>query len=128
MAVVQTTPEQIAAVSPAAPTKSPAVETPTPSDETSSADHEPIHAERVSVPSPPEPPQLTVPVSAPAPEPETAEAAAQREQLIRELVGIDEEKPGARGADAEPLQHSGGESTDIAPAPKHPDLTAADPL
>lgn len=93
MAVVQTTPEQIAAVSPAAPTKSPAVETPTPSDETSSADHEPIHAERVSVPSPPEPPQLTVPVSAPAPEPETAEAAAQREQLIRELVGIDEEKP-----------------------------------
>ena len=92
-AVVQTTAEQIAALSPAAPEDEPAFD-----EATSPAESEPAPGDEVqTAPAPaPEPQQLAPPEPPPAPEPETAEAAAERERRYREILGMDE-KPAADG-------------------------------
>ena len=96
MATVQTTAEQITALSPAASDAEPDF------DETkSSAECTPVPDEQAPVtsagpPAPPEPVQVAPPEPQPAPEPETAEAAAERERAYREIFGIDEQKPRRR--------------------------------
>ena len=93
IAGVQTTPEQIVALSPAATTTEPAVDTAKPFSETMQAAHEPHYAAPTREPSPPEP---LVPASTAVAEPETAAASADRERLYREILGIDEQKPRRR--------------------------------
>jgi hypothetical protein len=96
MAAVQTTAEEIATLSPAAPDDEPAVD-----EANSSAESQP--EPRVGfLPSPmkasvsPERAPLEPPEPPPAPEPETAEAAAERERAYREIFGLDEAKPRRR--------------------------------
>ena len=93
-AVVQTTAEQIAALSPAAPDDAPAFD-----EAKASAESEPapggVQTAPVRAPLQPAPEQLAVPGPPPAPEPETTEAAAERERRYREILGMDE-KPRRR--------------------------------
>ena len=88
IAAVQTTAEQIAALSPATPDDEPALD-----EASSSAESEPeprndLQTSPVQAPVP----QLAPPEPPPAPEPETADAAAERERLYREILGMDEPK------------------------------------
>ncbi|MGH2873320.1 MAG: hypothetical protein ACRDL5_12780 [Solirubrobacteraceae bacterium] len=93
MAAVQTTAEQIAALSPAAATDVPAVDDPQRSSETVRTDHQPNHSVPIYAPSPAAPTQPSMPAPAQSPLPETAEAAAGRERRYREIFGIDDQKP-----------------------------------
>jgi hypothetical protein len=92
-AVVQTTAEQIAALSPAAaPSSEPGVEKPQPAFGTAWVD-------RASIDPPssaPQPPQGPVPAPSPRLVREAAEAAADRERIYREVFGMDDQKPRRR--------------------------------
>jgi hypothetical protein len=96
MATVQTTAEEITALSPAASdtepdfdeTKSSAERTPAPDQ------HAPVAS--AGPPAPPEPVPGAPPEPQPAAEPETPEAAAERERAYREIFGIDEQRPRRR--------------------------------
>jgi hypothetical protein len=96
MATVQTTAEEITALSPAASDAEPD------SDKTkSSAEGTPVPDGQAPVasagpPAPPDPGQGAAPEPQPAAEPETPEAAAERERAYREIFGIDEQKPRRR--------------------------------
>jgi hypothetical protein len=96
MATVQTTAEQIAALSPAASDAERAFDETKPSREFAPAPDEEAQVAPARAPAPPEPVQAALPKPAPAPEPETAEAAAERERRYRETFGIDEQKPRRR--------------------------------
>jgi hypothetical protein len=98
VARVQTTAEQIAALSPAAPANEPAVDDPKPASAAA-----PVEPEPTDDPPPPAPaaaalprPSVPAPTPRPAPQPETAEAAAERERRYREILGMDDETPRRR--------------------------------
>jgi hypothetical protein len=95
-AVVQTTAEQIAALSPAAPDNEPAFDEARPSGESERAPGEEVQTAPVRAPAQREPEQVAPSEPLPAPEPETAEAAAERERHYREIFGMDEQKPRRR--------------------------------
>jgi hypothetical protein len=94
-AAVQTTAEQIAALSPAAPEDEPARDETMPPDEPAQAPVEEVQSSPVPALAPREPVQVAPPAPLP-PEPETAEAAAERERRYREILGMDEPKPSRR--------------------------------
>jgi hypothetical protein len=96
MATVQTTAEEITALSPAALDDEPALDETKSSAESALAPDEEAQVAPARAPAPPEPVQPTPPEPAPAPEPETTEAAAERERRYREIFGIDEHKPRRR--------------------------------
>jgi len=93
-ATVQTTPDQIAALPPAAD-----------DDEITAIDEDkapgepaPTHDQEVEnparrVPEAAEPVRVALTEPPPVPEPEPAEAAAERERRYHEIFGTDEEKP-----------------------------------
>jgi len=87
---VQTTAEQIAALSPAAPTNEPPVETPEPTLKAVPANDEPIHPQPGGAPSP-KPPEPRTDESTSLPQPDTAEASPERERMYRQVLGMDEE-------------------------------------
>jgi len=87
---VQTTSEQIAALSPVAVTTEPPVETPLLSPRAVPASDEPGHPAPAGEPSP-EPPEPSPAESTPLPRPDTAEASAGRERMYREVFGMDEQ-------------------------------------
>ncbi len=95
IAVVQTTAEQIAALSPAAPHDEPAFNKARSSVQSGPTAGDEVQTASVQAPAPPDRDQLAAPEPPPAPEPETAEAAAERERRYREILGMDE-KPRRR--------------------------------
>ena len=95
-AVVQTTAEQIGALARVAATTEPTAIYDSKRSSETVADHDPNDAAPVRSQPPPASTQASMPASAPAPLPETAEAAAARERLYRELLGIDAHKPRRR--------------------------------
>jgi hypothetical protein len=95
-AVVQTTAKQIAALSPAAPDDEAAIDEAGSSAEPAQAPVEEVQTAPVQTPAPREPTQVAPTAPPPAPEPEAAEAAAERERVYREILGMDEPKPRRR--------------------------------
>jgi len=90
-AQVQTTAEQIAALSPA-PTAEAAPTTPPLSPEAQAANDQPGHPAPVGEPTSHEAPEPSTDESTtPPPEPDTAEAVAERERMYRDVFGMDEE-------------------------------------
>jgi hypothetical protein len=94
-AVVQTTAEQIAALSPAAPDDEPAFDEARASGESERAPGDEVQTAPVPAAVPPDRDRLAPPGPPPAPEHETAEAAAKRERRYREILSMDE-KPRRR--------------------------------
>jgi hypothetical protein len=91
MATVQTTAEEITALSPAASDAEPDFDETKSSAECTPTPHEQAPVASAGPTAPPEPVQTAPPEPRP-PEPETAEAAAERERAYREIFGIDEQK------------------------------------
>lgn len=100
LATVQSTAEQIAALSPTAPTHAAAVDEPNLTSEAAAVAPEPTDD-----PPPPAPaaaaaalsrPSVPAPTPRPVPQPETAEDAAERERRYREILGMDDETPRRR--------------------------------
>jgi hypothetical protein len=92
---VQTTPEEVAALSAADTEEAKVDQSQLPADEVqaiSGADD----AAPIPVPCVPPPSELDIQSSASAPVPETAEAAAKRDERYREIFGIEDEKPRRR--------------------------------
>jgi hypothetical protein len=87
---VQTSAEEIAALSSAGRDIDAPVENQKPSGEVVGAHDE------LAQPQPPKPVQARPPEPPPVPEPETAEAAAERERVYREIFGLAEPKPRRR--------------------------------
>jgi hypothetical protein len=96
MATVQTTADQITALSPAAPDAQPAFEETKSSAECAPAADEEAQIALAGPPTPPEPVELAPPEPQPAAEPATPESAAERERAYREIFGIDKQKPRRR--------------------------------
>jgi type IV secretory pathway VirB10-like protein len=94
-AFVQTTAEQIAALSPAAPDHEPAIDQAKPSGESDPAPDQEAETAPVPAPAPPPPMQIKPPVLPPS-EPETAETEAERRWRYRDILGIEEPKPRRR--------------------------------
>jgi len=92
---VQTTAEQIAALSPAAPPIEPPAETPEPTLDAMPASDDPSHPALAGEPTFQEPPEPSTGELPPPPEHDTAEACAERERMYREVLGMDE-KPRRR--------------------------------
>jgi hypothetical protein len=93
---VQTTAEEVAALSAAAEADEPTGdESQLPADG-DQAISRPNHAAPVPLPSPPPPSQPVLPASVSASVPETAEDATERIRRYREIFGMDEEKPRRR--------------------------------
>jgi hypothetical protein len=95
-ALVHTTAEEIAALSPVSPDDQPAIDAAMPSGEPERAPGEEAQTAPIQAPAPRAPSQVAPSEPPPAPEPETAEAAAERERRYREILGMDEEKPRRR--------------------------------
>ena len=84
---MQTTAEEIAALSPVAPDDQPAIDAAMPSGEPERAPGEQAQTAPIQAPAPRAPLQVAPSEPPPAPEPETAEAAAERERRYREILG-----------------------------------------
>jgi len=87
----QTTAEQIAALTPAAPASQPAVQAPEPPADMVQITREPTLSQ-IHMAQSAELPPASVPEAAPTFELAEAESTAERERLIRELLGTDEPK------------------------------------
>ncbi|MGI8622260.1 MAG: hypothetical protein ACR2NB_01955 [Solirubrobacteraceae bacterium] len=96
-AFVQTTAEQIAALSPAAPDDDePPIDETRQSGESERALAQELQTAPAQAPVPQEPAQLAPREPPTAPEPEAPEAAAERERAYHEIFGIGEQKPRRR--------------------------------
>jgi hypothetical protein len=95
MATVQTTAEEIAALSPAAFDDEPSSDGTKPSAESAPAPDEEAQVALARSPTPPKPVQVA-PREPPPADPETPEAAAERERAYREIFGIEDPKPRRR--------------------------------
>jgi hypothetical protein len=95
-ASVQTTAEQIAALAPDATISEPTAIYDSKSSSDTVGDHEPTDAAPIRSQPLRASTQANTPASAPAPLPETAEAAAARERVYRELLGVNAQKPRRR--------------------------------
>ena len=92
MATVQTTAEEIGALSPVLDDE-PAFDEPGSSAEFAPVPDQEVQVAVVRAQAPPKPVRLTPPEPPPAPQAETAAAAAERERAYREIFGIDDPKP-----------------------------------
>lgn len=90
-AKVQTTAEQIAALSPAVVPADAAPTTPPLSPEAEAASDQPGHPAPAGEPTAQEALEQSTDESTPLPEPDTAEAEAERERMYRDVFGMDEQ-------------------------------------